>query len=75
MIRNQCSIWSWNGRATCATYGASVWEFDGTLIHLRASNGIGDGPAVKRAVEAIYPMLPSRERLRRARVLLPADGR
>jgi hypothetical protein len=49
-------------RDLCDAYGASVWEYDGTLIHLRASNGVSDDPAVKRAVEAIYPMAPSRER-------------
>ena len=48
-------------RDLCDAYGASVWEYDGTLIHLRASNGVSDDPAVKRAVEAIYPMVPSRE--------------
>jgi hypothetical protein len=49
-------------RDLCDAYGASLWEYDGTLIHLRASNGVSDDPAVKRAVEAIYPMAPSRER-------------
>ena len=49
-------------RDLCDAYGASVWEYDGTLIHLRASNGVSDDPAVKQAVEAIYPMVPSRER-------------
>ena len=49
-------------RDLCDAYGASVWEYDGTLIHLRASNGISDDPAVKQVVEAIYPMVPSRER-------------
>ena len=49
-------------RDLCDAYGASVWEYDGTLIHLRASNGVSDDPEVKQAVEAIYPMVPSRER-------------
>jgi GAF domain-containing protein len=49
-------------RDLCDAYGASLWEYDGTLIHLRASNGVSDDPAVKQAVEAVYPMVPSRER-------------
>jgi hypothetical protein len=49
-------------RDLCDAYGASLSEYDGTLIHLRASNGVSDDPAIKQQVEAIYPMAPSRER-------------
>ena len=48
-------------RDICDAYGASVWEFDGTLIHLRAATGTSDDPGVKRAIEAMYPMAPSRD--------------
>ena len=48
-------------RDLCDAYGVTVFEFDGTLVHLRASTGISDDPSARRAIEAAYPMEPSRE--------------
>ncbi len=48
-------------RDICDAYGAGVWEFDGSLIHFRAGTGTSDDPEVKRAMEAMYPMVPSRD--------------
>ena len=48
-------------RDLCDAYGATVYEFDGTLIHWRAATGVSDDPSVRQAVEAMYPMAPSRE--------------
>jgi hypothetical protein len=48
-------------RDLCDAYGATVYEFDGTLIHWRAATGVGDDPSAREAVEAMYPMTPSRE--------------
>ena len=47
-------------RDLCDAYGLTVYEFDGTLIHWRASTGVSDDESVRRAVEAMYPMAPSR---------------
>src|SRR4051794_28678566 len=47
-------------RDLCDAYGASLWEFDGTLIHMRAWNGISDDPVARQAVTAMYPMVPTR---------------
>ena len=48
-------------RDLCDAYGVTVYEFDGALIHWRASTGVSDDPSVRQAVEAMYPMAPSRE--------------
>ena len=48
-------------RDLCDAYGATVYEFDGMLIHWRAATGVSDDPSVRQAVEAMYPMAPSRE--------------
>ena len=48
-------------RDLCDAYGATVYEFDGTLIHWRAATGVSDDPSVRQAVEAMYPMAPTRE--------------
>jgi two-component system, NtrC family, sensor kinase len=48
-------------RDLCDAYGVTVYEFDGMLIHWRAATGVSDDPAVRQAVEAMYPMAPSRE--------------
>jgi two-component system NtrC family sensor kinase len=48
-------------RDLCDAYGVTVYEFDGSLIHWRASTGVSDDPSVRQAVEAMYPMAPSRE--------------
>jgi len=48
-------------RDICGAYGAGVWEFDGSLIHFRAGTGTSDDPDIKRDVEAMYPMVPSRD--------------
>ena len=48
-------------RDLCGGYGATVYEFDGTLIHWRAATGVSDNPSARQAVEAMYPMEPTRE--------------
>jgi GAF domain-containing protein len=48
-------------RDICGAYGAGVWEFDGRLIHYRAGTGTSDDPEARRAMEAMYPMVPSRD--------------
>jgi GAF domain-containing protein len=48
-------------RDLCDAYGVTVTEFDGTLIHHRASTGISDDPAVRAARLASYPKLPERD--------------
>src|ERR1700680_2836549 len=48
-------------RDLCGGYGATVYEFDGTLIHWRAATGVSDDPSARQAVEAMYPMAPTRE--------------
>ena len=48
-------------RDLCDAYGVTVYEFDGTLIHWRAATGVSDDPSVRQAVEAMYPMAPTRE--------------
>ncbi len=48
-------------RDLCGGCGVSVWDFDGTLIHLRAATGISDDPSVRQAAEAMYPMVPTQE--------------
>src|SRR5436190_161833 len=48
-------------RDLCGGYGATVYQFDGTLIHWRAATGVSDDPSARRMVEAMYPMGPTRE--------------
>src|SRR5881227_1889952 len=48
-------------RDLCCGYGATVYQFDGTLIHWRAATGVSDDPSARRVVEAMYPMGPTRE--------------
>jgi GAF domain-containing protein len=48
-------------RDLCDAYGVTVYKFDGSLIHWRASTGVSDDPSVRQAVEAMYPMAPSHE--------------
>jgi GAF domain-containing protein len=49
-------------RDLCDAYGATVYEFDGTLIHWRAATGVSDDPTVRDAVKAMFPTVPTRER-------------
>src|SRR5215472_13521753 len=48
-------------RDLCDAYGVTVYEFDGTLIHWRAATGVSDDPSARQALEAMYPMAPTRE--------------
>jgi two-component system, NtrC family, sensor kinase len=48
-------------RDLCGGYGATVYEFDGTLIHWRAATGVSDNPSARQMVEAMYPMGPTPE--------------
>src|SRR3954451_13954374 len=48
-------------RDLCGGYGATVYQFDGTLIHWRAATGVSDDPSARQALEAMYPMPPTRE--------------
>jgi GAF domain-containing protein len=48
-------------RDLCGGYGATVYEFDGTLIHWRAATGVSDNPSARQVIEAMYPMEPTRE--------------
>jgi signal transduction histidine kinase len=48
-------------RDLCGGYGATVYQFDGTLIHWRAATGVSDDPSARQVVEAMYPMGPTRE--------------
>jgi GAF domain-containing protein len=48
-------------RDLCGGYGSTVYQFDGTLIHWRAATGVSDDPSVRQAVQAMYPMRPTRE--------------
>jgi hypothetical protein len=41
-------------RDICGAYGVTVCEFDGSLLHWRASTGISEDPAVREAVKAVY---------------------
>ena len=47
-------------RDLCDAYGATVYEFDGTLIHYRAATGVSDDARVRAQVAAMYPMPPTR---------------
>src|SRR4051812_23012009 len=42
-------------RDLCGGYGATVYQFDGTLIHWRAATGVSDDPSARRGVETMYP--------------------
>jgi two-component system, NtrC family, sensor kinase len=46
-------------RDLCDAYGATVYEFDGTLIHYRAA-GVSDDAAVRAQVAAVYPIPATR---------------
>jgi GAF domain-containing protein len=48
-------------RDLCGGYGATVYQFDGTLIHWRAATGVSDNPSARQMVEAMYPMGPTPE--------------
>src|SRR6202165_4134680 len=48
-------------RDLCGGYGATVYQFDGKLIHWRAATGVSDNPSARQVVEAMYPMGPTRE--------------
>jgi hypothetical protein len=48
-------------RDVCGSYGVSVLEFDGSLIHLRAWNGISEDPKVREAYVARFPFPPTRK--------------
>jgi two-component system, NtrC family, sensor kinase len=48
-------------RDLCDAYGATVYEFDGTLIHYRAATGVSDDPTVRAAIKSMFPMLPTRD--------------
>ena len=43
-------------RDLCDAYGATVYEFDGTLIHYRAATGVSDDATVREQVAAVYPI-------------------
>src|SRR6185437_15905098 len=45
-----------HARDLCDAYGATVYEFDGTLIHYRAATGVSDDATVREQVAALYPM-------------------
>ena len=47
-------------RDICGAYGVTVCEFDGSLLHWRASTGISEDPAVREAAKAVYPTPPTR---------------
>ena len=48
-------------RDLCDAYGATVYEFDGALIHWGAATGVSDDPTVRAAIKSMYPMVPTRE--------------
>src|SRR5690349_25032504 len=47
-------------RDICDAYGVTVCEFDGSLLHHRASTGISEDPAIREAALAVYPVPPTR---------------
>ena len=47
-------------RDLCDAYGATVYEYDGTLIYFRAATGISDDATVREQVAAMFPMPPTR---------------
>jgi two-component system, NtrC family, sensor kinase len=46
-------------RDICGAYGVTVCEFDGSLLHWRASTGISEDPAVREANKAAFPTPPT----------------
>ena len=52
---------SMRARDICDAYGVTVCEFDGSLLHWRASTGISEDPAIRDAVKAAYPTPPTRD--------------
>jgi GAF domain-containing protein len=48
-------------RDICGAYGVTVCEFDGSLLHWRASTGVSEDPAVREAYKAVYPTPPTRD--------------
>src|SRR4051812_1388066 len=48
-------------RDLCGGYGATVYQFDGTLIHWRAGTRVSDHPSARQALQTMYPMPPPRE--------------
>ena len=50
------------GRDLCGAYGATVIEYDGTLMHHRAFTGISDDPVRRQAVIDSFPTPPTARR-------------
>src|SRR5262249_33446620 len=48
-------------RDLCDAYGATVFEFDGELIHQRAATGVSDDPRIREASAARFPSPPTRD--------------
>ncbi|MBV9066700.1 MAG: GAF domain-containing protein, partial [Methylobacteriaceae bacterium] len=48
-------------RDLCDGYGATLYQFDGTLIYWRAATGVSDDPSKRQAVQSLFPMKPTRE--------------
>ena len=48
-------------RDLCHAYGVTVLEFDGELLHQRASTGVSEDPEVREALTAMYPQPPTRD--------------
>src|SRR4029079_16357663 len=46
-------------RDLCDGYGATVYEFDGALIHYRAATGVSDDAGVRAQVAAVFPLPPT----------------
>ncbi len=59
-------------RDLCDAYGVTVYEYDGTLLHHRASTGVSDDPKVRAQFIAQFPR-PLDPSLARDRVI--AEGR
>jgi class 3 adenylate cyclase/putative methionine-R-sulfoxide reductase with GAF domain len=57
-------------RDLCDAYGVTVLEFDGTLIHHRASTGVSDDPARREAVITSFPTTPAARLLTVGRAIL-----
>jgi GAF domain-containing protein len=47
-------------RDLCDAYGVTITEFDGTLVHRRASTGLSDDPEIRAAIMAHFPYPPTR---------------
>ena len=48
-------------RDLCDAYGVTVLEFDGSLLHYRAANGVSDDAETREAFAAMYPRPPTRD--------------